>query len=496
MRKLIALLGSPLDNLTMAETIERFIHFVAVGRTTRKGHQVATVNVDFLVKALADPELRFILQDVDMATIDGMPLVWGSRLLGTHIPERVAGSDFIPILARRAAQEGLSIFLLGATPEVSARAAEKLVQDNPGLVIAGVISPPFQPVLEMDPAIAAQIRAADPDILLVAFGNPKQEKWIEVYGPQVQVPLMIGVGATLDFIAGEMKRAPKWMQRTGLEWIFRMLQEPRRLFKRYFQDLLYFSIYFTRQYWLQRPNKEAGDLTAQISIQQQEQHTTLGLKGGITPSQGAAMWQMAHNALEQSSHLIIDLKACSFLDSAAVGTLMGVAKLARDRGSRVTLTGASPRIRKIISFHKLDYLTFPPASSPTFATTPGTDSDQQALVPADHVQMQVEGQGQDTRVVKAPPRLDGKSSPHFTAACSQLLAQTPNMVIDLGSTIHVSGAGLAALECLTTQAKANQRNLYITGCSKDVNQVIKNHRFEGKLHIYPDLNTLTLNMGG
>lgn len=497
MRKLIALLGSPLDNLTMEETIERFIHFVAVGRATHKGHQVATVNVDFLVKALADPELKFILQEVDMATIDGMPLVWGSRWLGTPIPERVAGSDFVPLLARRAAQEGLSIFLLGATPEVSARAAEILAQENPGLVIAGVLSPPFKPILEMDPAIAKQIRTADPDILLVAFGNPKQEKWIEVYGSQVQVPLMIGVGATLDFIAGEMKRAPQWMQRTGLEWLFRMLQEPRRLFKRYFQDLLYFSLYFARQYWLQRPRKATSSPTPQILIQEQEQNARLSLKGVITVSEGAAMWRLVHAALEQSNQLVIDLTDCTFLDSAAVGTLMGLAKLARDRGGQVFITGASPRVRKIISFHRLDHLTLPQPVSPTPVTHAEPNAGLQDLAtPSGEPQQGGAAQGQDTLVIKAPPRLDGKSSHPFTNACSQLLAQNPKMVIDLGSTIHVSGAGLAALEHLTRQAEEEQGNLRIIGCTNDINRVIKSHRFENKLNIYPDLNDITLEMGG
>jgi N-acetylglucosaminyldiphosphoundecaprenol N-acetyl-beta-D-mannosaminyltransferase len=496
MRKLIALLGSPLDNLTIEETIERFIDFVAMGRATHKGHQVATVNVDFLVKSLVDPELKYILQEVDMATIDGMPLVWGSRWLGTPVTERVAGSDFVPLLVRRAAQEGLSIFLLGATPEVSSRAAEKLAQENPGLVIAGVISPPFQPVLEMDPEIAVQIRAANPDILLVAFGNPKQEKWIEAYGAQVQVPLMIGVGATLDFIAGEIKRAPKWMRRSGLEWLFRMLQEPRRLFKRYFQDLFYFAIYFARQYWLQHPRKETDPQTPKISIQEQEQHSILSLKGEITTKEGAAMWQQAHTALSQSKHLLIDLQDCTFLDSAAVGTIMGVVKSASDRGARVTLTGASPRVQKIISFHKLDYLTLPRSHSYDQTIPPKSATDLHAFVPTDNSRIHVDAQGQDTWVTKAPPRLDGKSSHHFTAACSHLLAQNPKMVIDLGNTIHVSGAGLIALDQLTKRAEEEQGNLCIIGCTNDINRVIKNHRFESKLHIYPDLYAITHKMGG
>ena len=193
--------------------------------------------------------------------------------------------------------------MLGATPEVAAAAAQKLQIQNPGLVIAGVISPPFQPVLEMDPGIVAEIRAVDPDILLVAFGNPKQEKWIEIYGPQVNVPLMIGVGATLDFIAGHMARAPRWMQRTGLEWLFRLLQEPRRLVKRYFKDIFIFGYSFTRQWWLQRPGKARAGAQASISYHQAKPQSKITVKGDLTASQVGEIWALGLQALEGSTRI-------------------------------------------------------------------------------------------------------------------------------------------------------------------------------------------------
>jgi N-acetylglucosaminyldiphosphoundecaprenol N-acetyl-beta-D-mannosaminyltransferase len=491
MRNLIALLGNPLDNLTMTETIDRFVHFVAVGRADHKGHQVATVNVDFLVKALSDPELRFILQNVDMATIDGMPLVWGCRWLGSAVNERVAGSDFIPLLASRAAQEGLSIFLLGATPEVAARAADKLLEDHPGLEIAGVISPPFQSVLEMDPGIADEIRAADPDILLVAFGNPKQEKWIEVYGPKVKVPLMIGVGATLDFIAGEVKRAPKWMQKTGLEWIFRMLQEPRRLFKRYFKDLIYFSIYFTRQLWFQHPSKGRQSQAAHLTVDTRGQTPTLHLSGGFNAADGVAIWKMGQTALETTGNLSINLQDCTFLDSASAGSIMGLAKLAHDRGGQVSITEASPQARKIIAFHKLNHLFTADAVSPAEGGGISQQADSQNDHPGALAVKTITTNSQARVVVTAPGRLDGKSSPLFSQLCGQLLENNPHLIIDLGRTFHVSGAGLITLDQLTHQAKERQGNLQIIACKPNIHQVINNHNFGQRLGIYPDLAAAT-----
>jgi N-acetylglucosaminyldiphosphoundecaprenol N-acetyl-beta-D-mannosaminyltransferase len=153
MRKLVIVLGVPIDDLTMDEAIDRIDHFVVEGRATGKSAQVATVNADFVVKSLADPELRQLLREADMCTADGMPLVWGARLLGVPLSGRVTGADMVPRLARRAAERGYSIYLLGAAPGIAERAARVMCGDNPGLTIAGIDVPPFGPILDMDPAV-------------------------------------------------------------------------------------------------------------------------------------------------------------------------------------------------------------------------------------------------------------------------------------------------------------------------------------------------------
>ena len=189
MRKLLIILGVPIDDLTMPQALTRLEEFIALGRATGRSHQIATINADFVVNSLHDPELRRILQESDMATADGMPLVLGSRLLGVPMGDRVTGADLVPALAERAAEKGYSMFLLGAREGVGLRAAEILQERYPGLQIAGVISPPNVAIQEMDRTILAQIRRAKPDILLVAFGNPKQEKWIRMYSLIVSMPL-------------------------------------------------------------------------------------------------------------------------------------------------------------------------------------------------------------------------------------------------------------------------------------------------------------------
>jgi N-acetylglucosaminyldiphosphoundecaprenol N-acetyl-beta-D-mannosaminyltransferase len=174
----IALLGVPFDNVTTQETICLVEQMVA----SRKPHYLATANVDFLVQAMHDVELRRILVDAHLVLCDGTPLLWASKLLGNPLPERVAGSDLIPLLLNIAAQKNYKVFFLGASPVSIERAVQNLRVQHPDLVVAGHYSPPFRDLLEMDhEEIVCRIRKAKPDLLLVAFGCPKQEKWIAMY---------------------------------------------------------------------------------------------------------------------------------------------------------------------------------------------------------------------------------------------------------------------------------------------------------------------------
>lgn len=232
-----AILGVEFDRVTFTGAMERMEAMIA----SRRPHYAVTANVDFLVLARRDPELRRILNEAHLTLCDGTPLVWASRLLGHPLPERVAGSDLAPQLLRLAAEKHWRLFFLGATPEANAQAVANVRAQFPNLEI-GHYSPPFRPLPGMNHGeIRKRIRAARPDILFVAFGCPKAEKWMAMNYRTLGVPVMIGVGGTIDLLAGRLKRAPGWMQRAGLEWIFRLGQEPRRLFRRYATDLCRFG---------------------------------------------------------------------------------------------------------------------------------------------------------------------------------------------------------------------------------------------------------------
>lgn len=198
--------------------------------------QVVTVNLDFVSIARRDPEFRSTVNGASLAVADGMPLVWLSRLQGRPLPERITGGDLVEACCRRAAAAGQGIFLLGASPTTGLLAARRLQERFPGLRVEGY-SPPFGEFSpEEDRRIVELINASGATYLFVAFGAPRQDLWIQAHREQLDVSVAIGVGCVLDVLAGAVSRAPIWMQRNGLEWLFRLIQEPGRLWRRYFVD--------------------------------------------------------------------------------------------------------------------------------------------------------------------------------------------------------------------------------------------------------------------
>jgi N-acetylglucosaminyldiphosphoundecaprenol N-acetyl-beta-D-mannosaminyltransferase len=168
---------------------------------------------------------------------DGMPLLWLSRLAGQPLPERITGVELVDESCQIAAEEGQRVFLLGAAPGVADAAAQVLEARYPGLRVAGVYAPPFGPLSPADDARMVElVRQAAADFLFVAFGAPRQDLWIRTHFHQLDVAVAMGVGCVFDLLAGAVRRAPVWMQRTGLEWSYRLVQEPRRLWRRYLVD--------------------------------------------------------------------------------------------------------------------------------------------------------------------------------------------------------------------------------------------------------------------
>jgi N-acetylglucosaminyldiphosphoundecaprenol N-acetyl-beta-D-mannosaminyltransferase len=219
----VELLGVRVDRTDVAGALHRITQFVEDGAP----HHVVTPDSSAVVRAQEDPELMEILRSADLVTADGAGLVWMAKVMGLPLWERVSGVDLMDHICELAAEKGYSIYLVGAAPGVAAEAADKLKARHPGLTVAGTMHGYFSDGEE--PEVVRQIAEAKPDVLFVALGVPRQEKWIRRHLDELGVPVAIGVGGSFDVIAGRLKRAPAFMQRWGLEWLWRALRQPSRL---------------------------------------------------------------------------------------------------------------------------------------------------------------------------------------------------------------------------------------------------------------------------
>lgn len=242
MSERIELFGVPMDALSMAETVSEIDRRIA-GRLFT---QHVVVNVAKLVQMQDDPELARAVKACDLINIDGAGVVFGGRMLGLKIPERVAGIDLFEELLGYAEGAGKSVYLLGATPEVIAKTVAKVRNDHPGLDIAGYHHGYFW---DDEEAIVHKIQASGAALLFVGIGSPLKERFINRWRDDFGVLFAMGVGGTFDVVAGKVRRAPVWMQRAGLEWLFRVLQEPRRMWRRYLVTNTRFIFMLLRERW-------------------------------------------------------------------------------------------------------------------------------------------------------------------------------------------------------------------------------------------------------
>ena len=222
MRNRIAVLNVMIDVVTMKEAVEAVKQFIL----QKKSHLVVTPNPEIIMMANKDEQLARIINNADLVVPDGAGVVWAARYQGDAMPERVAGYDLVQNLLIEAMNEKYKIYLFGGAPGIAEKAKKIAEERYPGVQIVGTRNGFFTKQNESE--IVNDIKACQPDILLVALGVPRQEKWLEEYKEELKVPVSIGVGGTFDVMAGVVKRAPLWMQRSNLEWLFRLLSEPKR----------------------------------------------------------------------------------------------------------------------------------------------------------------------------------------------------------------------------------------------------------------------------
>lgn len=231
----VKFLNTCVSNISMNETLDYIDN--CINEYTKKNYVVA-VNVDVITRIEKDRYLKEITDGADLVLVDGTPLIWASRILNKPIKEKISGSDLVPLLCEMAAEKGHSIFLIGGKDGIAESAKRRLEEKYPSIKIVGAYAPPFGFEKDREELIKINnmITQANTDILIACFGCPKQEKFIYENIDKYEAKVSICAGATIDFLAGNIKRAPKWMSKSGLEWFYRFTQEPKRLFKRYFID--------------------------------------------------------------------------------------------------------------------------------------------------------------------------------------------------------------------------------------------------------------------
>lgn len=327
----LVLFGVPFHNVTFAEAVEWVVGRVRSG----KPGVIATANLDFIVQAQHDDGLRNVLREADLVIADGFPPVKLAPFFGPPLKERVTGSDITPMLAARAAQEGFSIYGLGAAEGVAAKAMEVLKARHPELKVAGAWSPPYAPLEQMDHAeILRRLEEAKPDILFTAFGAPKQDKFNHMHVKTWNVPVSIGVGGTLDFIAGVQHRAPVWVQKIQCEWLWRWGTDPKRLTKRYVSNI----VFLFKAVWLTVRLKVKRNVPAAVDP--------------FAPPEGVVyhLFQGVENVpADLSGNVVIDLQNTERLSSFEIGALLEL----RKKVQNVVLLHPGSFVHELFEFSRL-----------------------------------------------------------------------------------------------------------------------------------------------
>jgi len=340
----VALFGLPISNVSMAEAVQRIANGIEDGTT----QQIATANLDFARNARKNSYLQQVICDCSLVLPDGAPMLWASWLLGRPLKQRVTGVDLIPELAKLSAERGYRIFLLGSNDENAQRATQILAARFPGARFVGWYSPEPTALGEMDDnEILSKIHAARPDILLVAFGNPKQELWIDRNRERLGVRVAIGIGGSLDMIAGTVRRAPRFVQKMHMEWMFRLLQEPRRLLPRYVLDTMALLRHLPREIVANRRQPEKPNMWP-MEVTLQGRTRVVHLPGALTGPDCWMVESQAALAVERDEQLVLDMTLTERVEADGVGCLLEARRTMVAAGRPLWMAGVTEPVRRVL----------------------------------------------------------------------------------------------------------------------------------------------------
>ncbi len=457
----VVILGVPFHDVTMEETLAHIDQMIAEG-TPR---YLATANLDFAAQASEDVELQRILLEAHLVLCDGTPLLWAAKWLNAPLRERVAGSDLMPRLTAHCAAQGHRMFLLGATDKTLKMASEKMLAEHPTLQIAGMYAPPIAKLLNFDHEdILRRVNEAGAHVLIVCFGCPKQEKWIYMNLSRLHVPVSIGLGATLDFVAGNFRRAPVWMRNTGLEWLFRLMQEPRRLFNRYLFDLMFFVVGLRRQRASRAESVMALPPPAINSFRDSEPALILKWTGRCDAARITANDLPWPNAKSFSTLILLDASEVDYLDSTGLGAFLRLYREAKAAGGDFYLLQPSTSVVGLLAALKLDRLIPITDSISNIRVRSGSPREVISHGSAD-ILLSIEGD----IIAKRCPELRKWIEESWANASA-----AKNLVIDMRQVSFVDSSGLGLLVMAhRLTAKRDGGTLKLHGANPNVLNVIK-----------------------
>ena len=356
-RDVYCLLGLPFDAVDLDGAVRR----VRDAARHRQSCFFSTPNLNFVVASLADEDFRRSVVYSDLSFADGMPLVWIARLFGIPIRERTAGSNLFDSL-RDSPGKQLSVFFFGGPDGVAEAACRRLSLEDKGLTCVGYESPGFGSIEEMSSeAVIRRINDSQADFLVVSLGARKGQAWIELNRPRLTVPVISHLGAVLNFVAGTAKRAPAWMQRTGLEWIWRIKEEPA-LWRRYLADgIEFFALLATRvlpyAWYLMRHAPAADQLAAAaLEARDEEQIYVIRLRGAWTRANIAPLRDCFAKAVLGEKDVTLDMAGVTYVDSAFVGLAILLQGYQSRRGRRLLVVSLQDPVRRVIGYCCADYL--------------------------------------------------------------------------------------------------------------------------------------------
>lgn len=326
-----------------------------------------------------------------------MPLVWVSKLLGCSLAERVTGVDLVPRLADLSAHKGYGIFLLGGKGDVAQRAAKVLEQEHPGVRVVGTYAPSEENMARLDQSeILHRIHAAKPHILLVALGNPKQEKWIWMHRKRLGVPVAMGVGGSFEILVGDMRRAPRWIQRCGMEWAMRLMQEPSRLSPRYLRDFIGLGRRLPMTLiaaWTQRPYLGQS----QVTTVSEAEVIHVEISGRLGANIGPALQEAIQDSIVNGLVMVVHLQQVKQMTAAGLGVLMDARRQLLDAGLSLSLAGLSFKLRFLLNAW---------CAQPLFDEWQPAIAHGRSLVPDNESGSRIEISG-DPEVLRAQTRIRG-----------------------------------------------------------------------------------------